>query len=523
MSAGNDTIARLDAARSGLQSATHWLLLTLGLLVVGLWNLGGPQAWWDEGWTLAVARTWVESGEYARLREGQLIAPNLNAAPTVTVPVALMMRLFGVGLWQGRLFGVFCAVGVLLLLAALAARLFDRRLALPALLTALLLSAHPQIHPLLQGRQVLGEIPMLLCLLGGYLTLWHAVAGRLAALVPTVLLLGSAWITKGQTGPFLLISLLAPLAVAVVLRRWRHAAIFGIAGAGAYLVGQGLLRLFAAILSNPALPADPLSGVTEMVALVLTPNNRLFALNNLLTFGSPTLLALAWALWGLWRERNTLQGEEPACASWLMRLALVAFTGSWLAWFVALSVGVPRYMAPPVVVGSLLLAAMLHDVSGGFQIGVSMRRLADTLTLRRPSWAGAGALLALLILLVSGGLTLISFVRYYGPDERAGERVAALLNAQPAGSLVETYESELFLLLDQPYHYPPDQLHVELGRRSLRGETTTIDYDPLAVDPEFLVVGRFAADNELYRPVLEAGGFRLLLEDGVYTVYTRVR
>jgi hypothetical protein len=40
---------------------------------------------------------------------------------------------------------------------------------------------------------------------------------------------------------------------------------------------------------------------------------------------------------------------------------------------------------------------------------------------------------------------------------------------------------------------------------------------------QLLVVGRFAAENGLYEPVLATGAFRALLQDGVYTVYERAR
>lgn len=89
--------------------------------------------------------------------------------------------------------------------------------------------------------------------------------------------------------------------------------------------------------------------------------------------------------------------------------------------------------------------------------------------------------------------------------------------------LIETYESELHFLLNRRYHYPPDQTHVELNRRSLLQQDVVIDYDPLAADPDFLVVGRFSHANDLYAPVLETNAFRLLFQDGLYDVYERVR
>src|SRR3954452_10513417 len=82
------------------------ILLAALLLLVGLWNLAGPGMWWDEGWTLSVARNWLERGHYGRLMDGQLWPPGLEASVTVTTAVALSFRLFGVGIWQGRLPGV---------------------------------------------------------------------------------------------------------------------------------------------------------------------------------------------------------------------------------------------------------------------------------------------------------------------------------------------------------------------------------------------------------------------------------
>ncbi|NCC37556.1 MAG: hypothetical protein EOM24_36925, partial [Chloroflexia bacterium] len=164
-----NSLARLTA-----RSLLPYLLLTLVLLALGLWNLAGPPMWWDEGWTLSVARHWVELDHYGRLRDGELARGGLEASFVVTVPVGVSMKLFGVGLWQGRLFGVLCAVGVILLLAALANRLFDQQIAWATVFAALLLTMHPQIHPLLQGRQVLAEMPMMFALLAGYLALWWA-------------------------------------------------------------------------------------------------------------------------------------------------------------------------------------------------------------------------------------------------------------------------------------------------------------------------------------------------------------
>ncbi|PDV98097.1 hypothetical protein A9Q02_03180 [Candidatus Chloroploca asiatica] len=495
--------------------------------------------WWDEEWTLSVARHWVELDHYGRLRDGELARGGLEASFVVTVPVGLSMKLFGVGLWQGRLFGVFCAVGVILLLAALADRLFGRQVAWATVFAALLLTMHPQIHPLLQGRQVLAEMPMLLYLLAGYLALWWALRGHWLALLPAMLGLGLAWISKGQTAPFLLASLGTTLVAALLWRQWRVAGMVGLAMLGSYGTTRLLGLLSGWLPVDPALPLDPVEGLLGVIALVLNPFNRQFALTVLLVLGLPTLVALGWGLRSLWQQRGmaaggkerdtygTLEADQQAThdnlARWYMRLALLAFIGSWLGWFVLLSVGVPRYIAPPVVIGSIFVATMLRDFTANFALGQSMRRLTDLVTLRSPSWQGVGALVAIIMTTTALALTIQAMVRYYPGEDQAAFRVAALLNAEPPGTRIETYESELHFLLNQPYTFPPDQLHVELNRRSLLGEEVVIDYDPLKNDPDYLVVGRFARENRLYEPVIERGAFRLILEDSQYKVFERIR
>ncbi len=508
-------------ARANRKHMVGWAVLALVLLGLGLWNLDGPPMWWDEGWTLSVARHWAEDGRYGRLRDGAPAQPGLEASFAVTLPVGVVMRVLGAGVWQGRVFGVLCATGATLLLAALGTRLYSHRIAIATVVAALLLSLHPQIHPLLQGRQVLAEMPMLLYLLGGYLCLWWALAGRWLAVLPAAMLLGIAWVTKGQTESFLVASLVVTALAALVARRWRIAATFAVTLAGAYAVARVLPQFAYGLLADPSLPADPVVGLLGMVAMVLTPFHRAYALRNSIIFGLPTVLALPWGLWVLWRERAQASAAEPG---WYLRLALLAFCGSWLGWFVTLSVGVPRYMAPPVVVASIFVAALLHDMTGGFAFGPSASAIFDLLTLRRLSRAGGVALLALFLAASAFAITTMGLGRYYPETDHSAQRVAALLNALPAGTRIETYESELHFLLKQPYTFPPNQVHVALGLRSLLVDpNATVVYDALAHNPEYLVVGRFARENELYAPVVASGAFRLLVKDGLYEVYQRVR
>jgi 4-amino-4-deoxy-L-arabinose transferase-like glycosyltransferase len=502
-------------------SLLAWPLAALAMLAAGLWNLAGPAMWWDEGWTLSVARNWVERGHYGRLLDGQLAPPGLEASFAVTAPIALAFRLFGVGIWQGRLVGVVFMVAALALMYALARRLYDRRVALGTLFVLLLMSMHPQLHPLIMGRQVLGEMPMFAYLLAGYACLLLALERSAWWLALAVLCWGIALITKAQALPFFAVSLLAPLGAALLGRRWRTALLLGAALPSAWLVGQAAVRLWALLIRDHTVAGTPVQGLYEVTALVLTPFNRLFALRITLLAGLPLLFGLAYAAWRLWRARDeiaTLNGRDT------VRLALLALTASWFGWFVLLSVGVPRYLFPATFFGSMFVAALLSDLTGQFSLAATLGR-AGGLLRRGRARSALGAWLAILLLALAVPITLITLNTYYlNNTNTAAVEVADFLNTQaPAGARIETYESEIHFLLNRPYHFPPDQIHVELNRRSLTQQNVAIDYDPLADDPDFLVVGRFARENGLYQPAIDRGAFRLLRSYDGYLLYERVR
>jgi hypothetical protein len=511
-------------------------LFVLALIVAGLWQLDRPPSWWDEGWTLSVARNAAQGGFYGRMLLGQPGPPGLEAAPAVVLPVAATFEVLGVGLWQGRIFGVLCAAGAVAALFALAARLYDQRAAWGAIGGVLLLSMHPQLNPLIQGRQVLGELPMLLWLLCGYLCLLAALHRQALWLAAAALLWAVALNTKTQALPFWGVSLVAAVGVALLLRRWRAAGLAA-TGLGATLLIRPWVGQAIWLSAPPVVPGFQASeGIVEVLAVVTQPSNRLFALRVLLFFGLPTLLALMWALWRVWRERAAVV-DVPAL---VLRVALLALAGSWAGWFALLSVGVPRYLFPATFIGAVFLGALLRDLTGGFNLGATLEAMRRPLRRRRdagrgmrdeklpasriPHPASLAAWLGALIVAAALPLTLLAYTRYYVEDDQSAQRVADFLNTRtPADALVETYESELHFFLERPYHYPSDQTHVALNRRSLLGQAVRVEYDPLVTDPDYLVVGQFARGNKLYEPVIQSGAFRLLFKDELYEVYERIR
>lgn len=72
-----------DAVVRPLSTVRAALLIAAATLLIGLWNLEGPEFWWDEGWTLSVARNVVERGHYGRLLDGEPAPGRLEESPLV--------------------------------------------------------------------------------------------------------------------------------------------------------------------------------------------------------------------------------------------------------------------------------------------------------------------------------------------------------------------------------------------------------------------------------------------------------
>ena len=516
-------------ARRSLPSWSGWAaagLLLAAALFAGLERT--PPAWWDEGWTLSVARNWVALGHFGRLLYGEPVDPGLSAGFPVVVPVALSFHLLGVGLWQGRLPGALFTLGALALLAGLAWVMDGRRAAGGTLFAALLLPAAEQMHPVLVGRQVLGELPTLFYLLCGYVFLYLGLKRRAWWLILAALTWGVALRAKAQTPPFWLTSLLLPLVAALWKRWWREALLLALVVAGSRLADRWLIAgIQSAVLAGHSRAGAALPDLFQVTALVTSLAVRLKAVQVALGLGLFTALGLAWGAWGAWQELRS-GADGPGRARLLLRLALLGLAGSWYAWFVLLGQAWDRYLFPAVFLAAPFSAALLEKLTCGYSLcrawGAVRRGLVPGSG--RRDLLGAvlrlGGLAWLGVLLLLNGVVVL---KYYLPlAPRSPQAVAEYLNTSLApGTRIESYESELFFLLDRPYHFPPDQVHVELVRRGLIEANAPVNYDPLAADPQVLVSGPFDQEWHLYDETLAAQRFRLLASFPGYRVYERQR
>jgi hypothetical protein len=333
------------------------IYLSLIVILVGAAALSDldrvPPLWWDEGWTMSTARNWIEHGHYGQLLNGQPAPRGMSAAFPSVASIALSFKLLGIGAWQARLPFIMYTLTALGALYWLARRLYNRGVAATAILLLLLTSTDPFVNPIFIGRQVLAEMVMLTYLLAGYACLWLALERPARSRWPWLAAMGLS--AKGQPLPFWAVSLVLPLMVTLVARQWRRASVLAMTLIGSYAAMRLFVWLQAAIL-YPNTPAAPANGVYGLVANVLLSSIRSTVMALTVQMAAPTLLgllAVGWALIKQWRLDRRLEVRE------LLRLSLFGLSGSWLAWYVLLSRGLPRYAFPALFVGSIFAAALV--------------------------------------------------------------------------------------------------------------------------------------------------------------------
>ncbi|WHZ23253.1 MAG: hypothetical protein OJF47_002365 [Nitrospira sp.] len=497
-----------------------WLLV-LSALIMGAFELEiTPPPWWDEGWTLCVARQWVETGHYGCLLKGQPAPPLLAGHFPVVASIAAGFRLFGIGIWQARLVELLYAFGALSLLYYLTVELYNHKVAVGALVLVLFFPPGWEMHPLILGRQVLGEMPMVCFLLAGFVCLLLVERHR-AWWVGVVGCWGLALFTKLQVRPFWMLSLAVPILLSLWRREWGLVKWLGSAAVGSWTVFSLLGWLKVMLLQGHTMAMPPMQGLLQVSAIVLVPMVRLEALVFTVTHLLPTVCGLAYAAGGMvtrWR------GQAPIGLIDAVRTMLLTFSLGWYGWFTALSLGGERYAFPLWFLAAPFVAALLCEWSQGYDVRALVTSLGSLI---RAGWGGAVRIrqvsVVILIVLIMG-MTVQARYDFRGREDGATfyQAVEFLQSRVPADALIETYESELLFLLPGPYHYPPAELDIGIIKRGWEPELT-LPYDALAADPDYVVIGEFGRRAGIYKAIVEMGQVRLISQIGRYQIYERVR
>jgi hypothetical protein len=119
--------------------------------------------------------------------------------------------------------------------------------------------------------------------------------------------------------------------------------------------------------------------------------------------------------------------------------------------------------------------------------------------------------------------TGLQVLENYNKDGSIGLVSSYVLNDLPPSVLIETFESELLFTAPHRYHFPTDLVSMQLVRRADIDPETIVDYDPMEVDPDYLIVGGYNASWGLYDNILDGNSFELEVEFPRYKIYRNVK
>jgi 4-amino-4-deoxy-L-arabinose transferase-like glycosyltransferase len=521
-----------DQLRHSKSYGKRWLLILLGGLFISIitfllvYRLNSwPSVWWDEGWYLDAARNWIEKGHLGHFISGQPIPPRIPVRFPVVVLVTLSMKVFGVGVWQARLPIVITTILSLFLFTYLSSKIYNRKVALVAIITLLISSR--DVNPIIQGRQILAEMPMMFYILGGYVMMWLAIKRTPFWGLGSALFFGLAIHSKLQVPPFWLVSMILAIWMAAKTMQYSRIKIF-------LGVGMGSIAFYVLILliQNKAMPGsfgDPalINILFNSVILVLTAPVRKLALFNGVMYALPQIIGVVWAgkqtltalFVGKAKDKDLIHQDEVDKE--IFRAALWGLAASWGVWYFLMALYWMRYMLPSFIFGCIFFVAFLENITNGFDMRFFVRNASALLLGREFKRANFLAVITLLAFsLILGSSIKSTYFTLITQDPNPNLVDDYLKNKIPPDSRVETFESELiYLAPEMNFHYPSDLVSMQLIRKWCIDPQLIIDYNPLNPKPEYIISGWYDQTNHLYDEVLAQGLFKLEADIGGYKIY----
>ncbi|HMR98871.1 MAG TPA: glycosyltransferase family 39 protein [Anaerolineales bacterium] len=483
------------------------------LLALGIYNQPYyPVTWFDEGLALQGALNLVNHGQYAmRSVEGfrTLDQPLIANGPGLIIPIAIIFKIFGVGLLQARILAAVFFLATALLFFRISSALYS---APSALVSVFLLLSIPDEGFLFYGRQALGNVPALMYFFIGFLfflALGKKKQTRYAIL--SGLFFGLALVTKGQYWIFV-----PALGLAVVADYFYYKQIRPIDSMIVLFVMFACAALWLGVqyklvgAENFDAHVAALDSSAEVTILAFRPgripgNIWYLIRSGFLFFVGPGLLLSFLES----RQRNMVG---------LGKFMLAVFVTVWVIWFCFASVGWPRYTFEAFSIG------LVFSGEAFYRIYLFIRK-SWNLREKRLTWQQILLRASSLFLLAGfawAGNSLFQQVRdidvrYDATPEKFADYIVQNL---PADAVIESWEWEIDLLTpDHTYHHPANRW-VDLKTAETQfGETTGETYDPMAYHPEYLIDGPFSKWTGMYTEFLAGGCCVSVVTVENYTLY----
>lgn len=484
------------------------LFATIVLLTLNLTST--PEPWLDEGLYLNIARTISQQGVYG-MEDGAGIrimdpACQSGTGPTVILLVALIFKIFGIGLLQARLLMV--AFGLLAFGAygLLAQRIVGKEAALFSLILLLIGNGNWQSSFVPMARQVLGEVPGLgLVLLGTWLWLRaiEVVKHRNLQLLLAGTAFGLGLVAKTQLlVVFPVAWLVFFIANQFYYKQTNWKAFFVPTLPLALLVGawygfQYLLLGPAGFQHNSAILREAFS--IQIIGLDL--NHMREALGVLWRIG--------FVFWGLPGLLYGFYLAAPRNRQGFTQASIFIFASLWLGWWAIFSIGWPRYGFIGFALVLIWTAKLLVDFAKG-----EIWRTSS-------NWQRkAGLFLVMGLLIFSFSNTIIEML---APSDNAFDQVSSYVKQNvPEAAKIATWDWELDISIPQKVYHPTTVLLNEIIRAKSEKTPFSYSFTGQEVIPDYIIVGNFSGYSSIYNTFIDQRGEKVA-QFGYYSLFKIIK
>ena len=199
--------------------------------------------------------------------------------------------------------------------------------------------------------------------------------------------------------------------------------------------------------------------------------------------------------------------RSPRTAAQWAEATMTLFVLLSTLWFGLLSVGWPRYAYVAYIFALLLVAKLAWDI-------------VERLVLQTDSAYPAAIVILIAAVLATNLIPLVQAERLTDATD-VGHYIRDNI---PEDAVIETWEWELGALSQHPRIHHPDQDYLFLAIRQFSHEKRSFDlgYDPLQVNPDYIVTGPFSGWTHIYEAAHISEHFETVAHIGRYRVYKAI-
>ena len=461
-----------------------------------------PMPWFDEGVHLLLAN---------ELASGNPYPFDTTLGPTILLPVAAVIRLFGISLLPARaIMGLYLLVCVFIFYF-LVKHLTGKK---AATLAAIMFVLSPGLDAVYLGRNILGEVPGMVFFFWGTFLFYHTLKNEKSKFTTLSLII---------TGVLFSFCVLSKYQLLILLPAWLLFSFINMIYYKRYS-----LKFFLV----PFLVMTFISLTWIGISSLNVPKNveqaSQFFSRGILHFSPPHAKASfkfllsqevywGWLLPGIFYAfiKSLKKDREGIYWNWLL---CVIF--GWSSWFILFSASWPRYAFIATGIGAIFVSALFYEISNGFSFqlkkffkGIISGKLEQKLL------PGLLIFVFLVISLGYEGASLVKTVVSTG-NSTAFQMADYIKENITPGDILETYEPEMCFLSGAACHLPPSEImDIAITFVWYQGPSPAEYYKLEENLHPYLLTGVFNAWVKLYTPEVINQYYEIETKIGDYSLY----